>query len=54
MTDALLGVATANPFDVGAERALAFATGREVRMDRAAPPRILDEIDGLAAARVVH
>ena len=47
VTDALLEVATANPFDVGAEQALAFATGREVRMALASPPRILDKIDEL-------
>ena len=40
VTDALLEVATANPFDIGAEQALAFATGREVRMALASPPRI--------------
>ena len=39
VTDALLEVATANPFDVGAEQALAFATGLEVRMALASPPR---------------
>jgi type II secretory ATPase GspE/PulE/Tfp pilus assembly ATPase PilB-like protein/CheY-like chemotaxis protein len=47
VTDSLMEVATGNPFDVGAEQALAFATGREVRMALAAPPRILDKIDEL-------
>src|SRR5690606_22476018 len=47
VTDSLLVVATANPFDVGAEQALAFATGREVRMALATPPRILERIDEL-------
>jgi type IV pilus assembly protein PilB len=47
VTDALLLVATANPFDVGAEQALAFATGREVRMALASPPRIQERLDEL-------
>lgn len=47
VNDALLIVATANPFDVGAEQALAFATGREVRMALASPPRIRDKLDEL-------
>jgi type II secretory ATPase GspE/PulE/Tfp pilus assembly ATPase PilB-like protein/CheY-like chemotaxis protein len=47
VTDALLIVATANPFDVGAEQALAFATGREVRMALASPPRIREKLDEL-------
>jgi len=47
VTDALLMVATANPFDVGAEQALAFATGREVRMALASPPRIREKLDEL-------
>jgi len=47
VTDSLMEVATGNPFDVGAEQSLAFATGREVRMALAAPPRILDKIDEL-------
>jgi len=50
VTDALLRVATANPFDVGAEQALAFATGREVRMELASLPRIKDRIDELYGA----
>ncbi len=31
-TDSYLEIATANPFDIDAEKVLAFATGREVRM----------------------
>ena len=50
-TDALLIVATANPFDVGAEQALAFATGREVRMALASPPRIRETLDDLYGAK---
>lgn len=45
VNDALLEVATANPFDVGAEQALAFATGREVRMALASPPRIREKLN---------
>jgi len=52
VTDALLVVATANPFDVGAEQALAFATGREVRMALASPPRIRDWLDELYGTHV--
>jgi type II secretory ATPase GspE/PulE/Tfp pilus assembly ATPase PilB-like protein/CheY-like chemotaxis protein len=47
VTDALLEVATSNPFDIGAEQALAFATGREVRMLLASPPRIREKLDEL-------
>src|SRR6476620_12555834 len=46
-TDSYLEIATANPFDLDAEKALAFATGREVRMLLASPAMIrykLDEI----------
>jgi type II secretory ATPase GspE/PulE/Tfp pilus assembly ATPase PilB-like protein/CheY-like chemotaxis protein len=46
-TDSYLEVATANPFDIDAEKVLAFATGREVRMLLGAPAMIrykLDEI----------
>ena len=47
VTDAQLDVATSNPFDVGAEQSLAFATGREVRMVLASPPRIREKLDQL-------
>ncbi len=50
--DGVLEIGTANPFDVGAEQSLAFATGREIRMALASPPSIrarLDEIYGQAA-----
>ncbi len=36
-TDSYLEVATANPFDLDAEKALAFATAREIRMLLLAP-----------------
>ena len=45
ITNSLLEVATANPFDMDAEKMLAFATGREVRMILASPARIRDRID---------
>src|SRR3972149_6248937 len=32
ITDSYLEIATANPFDLDAEKTLAFATGREIRM----------------------
>ncbi|MEO7352881.1 MAG: type II/IV secretion system protein [Gemmatimonadales bacterium] len=50
VNDALLEVATANPFDVGAEQALAFATGREVRMALASPPRIREKLNQIYGA----
>jgi type II secretory ATPase GspE/PulE/Tfp pilus assembly ATPase PilB-like protein/ActR/RegA family two-component response regulator len=50
VNDALLEVATSNPFDIGAEQALAFATGREVRMLLASPPRIRERLDVLYGA----
>lgn len=50
VTDAVLEVATSNPFDIGAEQSLAFATGREVRMLLASPPRIREKLDTLYGA----
>jgi type II secretory ATPase GspE/PulE/Tfp pilus assembly ATPase PilB-like protein/CheY-like chemotaxis protein len=47
VTDALFEVATSNPFDIGAEQSLEFATGREVRMLLASPPRIREKLDQL-------
>jgi type II secretory ATPase GspE/PulE/Tfp pilus assembly ATPase PilB-like protein/CheY-like chemotaxis protein len=44
-TDSFLEVATANPFDIDAEKMLAFATGREVRMLLASPARIQERLD---------
>src|SRR5919106_1457563 len=49
-TDSYLEVATANPFDIDAEKVLAFATGREVRMLLASPSRIKAKIDELYRA----
>ncbi len=47
MTDAYLEVATANPFDIDAEKMLAFASGREVRMLLGSPARIREKLDEL-------
>jgi type II secretory ATPase GspE/PulE/Tfp pilus assembly ATPase PilB-like protein/CheY-like chemotaxis protein len=49
-TDSYLEIATANPFDIDAEKMLAFATGREVRMLLASPSRIRARIDELYRA----
>jgi type II secretory ATPase GspE/PulE/Tfp pilus assembly ATPase PilB-like protein/ActR/RegA family two-component response regulator len=46
-TDSFLEIATANPFDLDAEKALAFATGREVRMLLATPAKIAAASDDL-------
>jgi type II secretory ATPase GspE/PulE/Tfp pilus assembly ATPase PilB-like protein/CheY-like chemotaxis protein len=47
LTDSFLEVATSNPFDIEAEKLLAFASGREVRMLLASPRRLRDRIDEL-------
>jgi len=39
-TDSVLEIATANPFDIDAEKGLAFASGREVRMQLLSPSKI--------------
>ena len=44
-TDSYLEVATANPFDIDAEKMLAFATGREVRMLLGSPWKIREKLD---------
>src|SRR5437667_11014615 len=46
-TDSYLEVATANPFDLDAEKALAFATAREIRMFLLAPSKIAARLDEL-------
>ena len=45
ITDSYIEVASANPFDIDAEKLLAFATGREVRMQLAPPARIRDKLE---------
>ena len=47
LTDSFLEVATSNPFDIEAEKLLAFASGREVRMLLASPRRLRDRIEEL-------
>ncbi len=47
LTDSFLEVATANPFDLDAEKALAFATGREVRILLLSPAKIAERLDEL-------
>ena len=44
-TDSYLDIATSNPFDLDAEKMLAFATGREVRMLLGTPAVIRQRID---------
>jgi len=44
-TDSHLEVATANPFDIDAEKMLAFATGREVRLVLLSPAKIREKLD---------
>src|SRR5216110_1892885 len=44
-TDSYLEVATANPFDLDAEKALAFATAREIRTQLLAPSKIAERLD---------
>jgi type II secretory ATPase GspE/PulE/Tfp pilus assembly ATPase PilB-like protein/CheY-like chemotaxis protein len=46
-SDSYLEVATANPFDIDAEKVLAFTTGREVRMLLGSPLRIREKLDEL-------
>ncbi|MEO8633821.1 MAG: type II/IV secretion system protein [Gemmatimonadales bacterium] len=45
ISDSLLEIATANPFDIDAEKDLAFATGREVRTYLCSPTRIRDKLE---------
>lgn len=56
VTESVVEIATANPFDFDCERTLAFATGRRIRMCVAAPRRIADKIELLysAAQRVAE
>src|SRR6267143_2498503 len=45
LTDSYLELATANPFDLDAEKALAFATAREIRLLLLAPSKISEKLD---------
>src|SRR5512143_2373241 len=49
-TDSVLEIATANPFDIGAEKDLAFATGREVRTFLCSPGKIRERMDEMYRA----
>ena len=46
-TDSYLEIAVANPFDMDAEKMLAFATGREVRLLLLSPGKIREKLDEL-------
>src|SRR3989441_743058 len=50
MTDSFLEIATSNPFDLDAEKAMAFAMTREIRLLLAAPSRIAAKLDELYRA----
>src|SRR5467141_353280 len=43
LTDSFLEIATANPFDLDAEKALAFATAREIRTQLHSPSKIAEK-----------
>jgi type II secretory ATPase GspE/PulE/Tfp pilus assembly ATPase PilB-like protein/CheY-like chemotaxis protein len=45
VTDSTLEIATASPFDLDCEKTLAFATGREVRIQLASPRMIRQKIE---------
>src|SRR5258706_4920317 len=47
LTHSFLELATANPFDLDAEKALAFATAREIRMLLLAPSKIAEKLDDM-------
>jgi type II secretory ATPase GspE/PulE/Tfp pilus assembly ATPase PilB-like protein/CheY-like chemotaxis protein len=47
MTDSVIEIATANPFDIDAEKDLAFATGREVRPFLCSPGQIREKLEEL-------
>jgi type II secretory ATPase GspE/PulE/Tfp pilus assembly ATPase PilB-like protein/CheY-like chemotaxis protein len=50
LTDSYLELGTANPFDLDAEKALAFATAREIRLFLLAPSRISEKLDEMYRA----
>jgi type II secretory ATPase GspE/PulE/Tfp pilus assembly ATPase PilB-like protein/CheY-like chemotaxis protein len=47
LTDSFLELGTANPFDLDAEKALAFATAREIRLFLLPPSKISEKLDEL-------
>jgi len=50
LTDSYLELGTANPFDLDAEKALAFATAREIRLFLLAPSKISEKLDEIYRA----
>jgi type II secretory ATPase GspE/PulE/Tfp pilus assembly ATPase PilB-like protein len=52
ITDSHLEIATANPFDIDAEKMLAFSTGREVRVYLASPAAIRVRLEQLYQMKV--
>ncbi|TFG51349.1 MAG: type II/IV secretion system protein [Gemmatimonadales bacterium] len=47
LTDSVIEIATSNPFDIDAEKDLAFATGREVRPFLCSPTQIRQKLEEL-------
>ncbi|HWC73856.1 MAG TPA: ATPase, T2SS/T4P/T4SS family, partial [Gemmatimonadales bacterium] len=47
LTDSFLELGTANPFDLDAEKAMAFATAREIRLFLLPPSKITEKLDEL-------
>src|SRR5467141_1970747 len=45
LTDSFLELGTSNPFDLDAEKALAFATAREIRLFLLSPSKISEKLD---------
>src|SRR5213594_4064314 len=50
LTDSYLELGTANPFDLDAEKALAFATAREIRLFLLPPSKISEKLDEIYRA----
>src|SRR5436309_122350 len=50
LTDSFLELGTANPFDLDAEKAMAFATAREIRLFLLAPSKIREKLDEMYRA----
>ena len=50
LTDSFLELGTSNPFDLDAEKALAFATAREIRLFLLAPSKISEKLDEMYRA----
>jgi len=50
LTDSFLELGTSNPFDLDAEKALAFATAREIRLFLLSPSKISEKLDEMYRA----